>query len=89
MDPFDKPEHVSAVESFVGQLDGDELADNINAISGGCLRGRDALNVARLVSLTALRHRGRAILVAGLGAQWDHGKLNLFTGTEIASADIE
>lgn len=89
MAPLDKPDHVRAVDNFVQTLDGEELAGNMNALSGGCLRGKDAINVARLVSIAALRHPGKAVLVAGLGAWWEHGKLNLFIGTEVAAAEIE
>jgi hypothetical protein len=88
MDPFDKPEHVEAVNAFMERLDSAALAGRVNAVTGTTLTPKNTANLARLVCLAALKHRGRAIRVAGLGAQWNEGTLVLFVGEDFAEAEM-
>ena len=46
MDDYHQPQHVKLVEEMLAELDGKELAAKSNALTGGSMRGEDALKVA-------------------------------------------
>jgi menaquinone-dependent protoporphyrinogen IX oxidase len=85
---FDSPEAVACVEAAMQGMDFAALAVSMNAASGGALRTPEARNVIRLVGLAALRQPGRAVLVAGAGAQVEGDRLVIFLGHEIGGAKV-
>ena len=85
---FDSPEAVACVEEAMQGMDFVALAVKMNAASGGALREGEARNVIRLVGLAALRQPGRAVLVAGAGAQVEGDQLVIFLGHAIGGAGV-
>ncbi len=85
---FDAPENVACVEQAMSGMDFTHVAEEMNRSSGGCLDARAAENMARLVGLAAMRLNGRAVIVAGIGAQVEGDRLVLFLGAEIGSAEV-
>lgn len=85
---FDAPENVACVEQAMSGMDFQHVAEEMNRATGGCLDARAAENMTRLVGLAAMRSRGRAVIVAGVGAQVEGNRLILFLGAEIGSAEV-
>jgi hypothetical protein len=86
MNDFDKPEDLATTEALLATLDGSKMAKNCNAITGGCLRAEDALKVAKMVCLAALRRPGQMVQVAGLCALADDTEVCLGYGAQITTA---
>jgi len=84
----DQPEHLALVNELLEQIDAASLARQMNEITGGSLLERDALNVARMVGLAALRNAGRAIVVAGLAGQVKDGGLRTWLVTPVAEIKL-
>lgn len=63
---LDNPDQSEAIDSALAKLDIDKIAEKSNALTGGCLRGIDALKVARMVAFNAVRNPGQQIVVAGI-----------------------
>lgn len=85
---FDSPEAVACVERAMQGMDFAALAVSMNGATDGALRAGEARNVIRLVGLAALRQPGRAVLVAGAGAQVEGDRLVIFLGHEIGGATV-
>ncbi len=85
---FDSPENVACVEKAMANVDFFHARDEMNRASGGSLDGNAARNVVRLVGLAALRQPGRAVFVAGAGAQVEGDRLVIYLGKEIGEAKV-
>lgn len=81
LEQLDHPEQSSAIDEALASLDTEDLAAKSNALTGGCLRGIDALKVARLVAFSAARNPGRRVVVAGVSGEMAGGRISLgFSG---------
>jgi hypothetical protein len=85
---YHHPAHVKLAEDLLADLDGEGLAMKANALTGGCMRGEDALKVGRMVILAALHAPGTEILVAGFAACVNGPQLDFYMHGEVASRDI-
>lgn len=87
-EPYHQPEHISFVETMLADLSGEDLAAKGNALTGGCMRGEDALKVAKMVALAAMHAPGTEVIVAGFAACVSGDQLNLYLHGELASREI-
>lgn len=74
---LENPAAAAAIQKMIDAVDAEDLAEKSNAITGGCLRGEDAVKVAGMVCEAAMRQPGRAVHVAGLLATFAEGRLTL------------
>lgn len=87
-EPIDNPLHAAAVDSALVKLDMAEMAAKSNTLTGGCLRGQDAVKVARMVSFAALRAPEKVVRVAGIMGQFKGGALYLAYSADIVAIEI-
>lgn len=80
--------HTAAVDSALVKLDIDGMAAKSNMLTGGCLRGHDAMKVARMVSFAALRAPEKIVSVAGIQGQLKGGTLYLAYSADIVAIEI-
>lgn len=76
-EPLDIPDQSESIDLAIAKLDIDELAMKSNALTGGCLRGIDAMKVLRLVAFSAMSNRGKEVVVAGFRGEYDGVTLSL------------
>lgn len=87
-DDYHSTENVKLTDDLLADLDGELLALKANTLTGGCMRGEDALKVARMVVLAALHAPGTEVIVAGFAACVTGNQLNVYLHGEVASRDI-
>lgn len=85
---FDTPENVKCVEEAMSGMNFEKTAEEMNRATGGSLNARAAMNLTRLVGLSALRDNGRAVIVAGMGGYVDDGTLVLFVEHDVGQAAV-
>ena len=88
-DDYHKPEHRKLADDLLADLDGEHLASKANALTGGSMRGEDALRVLRMVILAALHAPGTEVIVAGFAAAVVDGTLNVYLHGVLASRDLK
>lgn len=87
-DDYHSPENVKLADDLLADLDGELLALKANTLTGGCMRGEDALKVARMVVLAALHKPGTEVIVAGFAARVTGLQLDVYLHSELASRDL-
>lgn len=87
-DEYHSPKNLKLADDLLADLDGEGLAVKANALTGGCMRGEDALKVGRMVILAALHAPGTEIIVAGFAACVNGTQLDFYMHGEVASRDI-
>lgn len=87
-EPLDKPEHTAALDVALKAIDANALAAKSNSLTAGCLRGEDAVKVARMVALAAIRQPGKSVCVAGIRAEFNAGHLSLGLAGHITDIEI-
>lgn len=85
---IDNPLHQPAVDSALARMDIEGMAAKSNALTGGCLRGQDALKVARMVCFAALRSPHKIITVAGIQGRYAGDRLFLAYSADLIAIEI-
>lgn len=88
MDSYHKLQHRTLVDDMLAELDGGELAEKINTLTGGCMRAEDALKLAGMVALAALHAPDTEVLVAGIGARADGMTLRIYCQANLAEKSL-